>query len=1349
MSQASSNEAALEALLQVICTETQWIVGEVWLPQGDHHLHHSGISYCARADLQAFEQESRTWVFAPGEGLPGRVWQRGAPEWLVDVSHASLEIFPRREMALRHGLGAAVGIPVSGEGAVVMVLVFFMERVHPWDEQHVALLEAIAHPLGTYLCWKRAETQLIQNQQHLNRLVDTLPGIVFTAQGPPDWEMRSLSKGCEQLTGYTHAELTQAQSSLSYNKITHPADLPQVLATIEQALMQRQTYEVEYRIITREGHEKWVWEKGHGILDDQGRVRGLEGFITDITSLKTIEAALQEREKFLTLVLDSIPQQLFWKDVASVYRGCNQAFATALGVPDPAAIIGKTDDEIAVYTEAMAAKFRQQDQTVITTGQPLLNLLEQQPGNPPKWLNCSKFPILDQEQKVVGVLGCLEDVSDRIQFQQALEQREQYLSALVELQQQLLTLDAPWDSHRYREVLAPLGTAAAADRVCLYEINPTPPHPLQQRAQWITPGSTCTWQHPVVRSFDLDGPIKVWLDQLRQGQCINQTEAEFPPALRSQLSDPSVQVRSVLLLPLMVHGTLAGLIGFSSCSRLRKWTPSEVAMLRVAANAIAIATERYQMKASLQAAEQKYRSIVENAVEGIFQSTLGGRYLTVNPMLARIYGYESPQDLMDSLTDIQHQLYVDPYRRDMFVQEILQKGSVVGFESAVYRKDGSVIWISESARSIYDDQGRPIGFEGTVKDITDLRQHQLELQRRDLLLEGVAKASQHLLTNANLDSAFPEVLRILGTAAQVDRVYIYENHPHPVTQTPAMSMRYEWTHEGIAPTIQQPHWQNKRYEEDGLWRWHEAFQAGQPIRGLISDFPPAEQQLLAKDAVQSILMVPIFIDQTLWGYIGFDACQEARLWTPSEESILVIISASIGGALKRRHTEAQMRHQAFHDALTGLPNRSAFNHYLALGIAQSQQDASCMAVMFLDLDRFKNVNDTLGHAIGDELLIQATQRLRQELRKEDMLARWGGDEFILISRGLESVAEAEAIAQRLEACLKPPFPINQQELYITSSIGIALYPLDGEDVSTLLQNADAALYAAKAAGRNTYRFYAASLNSKVSEQLRLEGYLHQALQQDEFHLVFQPQIDLERGTICKVEALVRWHSPQLGLVSPIQFIPVAEDIGLIIELGNWVLKEACQQLKHWHQQGFESLCVAVNLSARQLQQPLLVHNIQTTLAEYDLPPQSLEIEITETAALSNLEASILTLNQLRQLGTQIVMDDFGTGYSSLSYLKRLPFHGLKIDRAFVQGIPADTQDIAMLRAMIALGQELQLDVVAEGVETAEQVACLRDLGCTLMQGYWFSHPLEAAAMTQLLHQGRGKVLLRHSSDGDR
>jgi diguanylate cyclase (GGDEF)-like protein/PAS domain S-box-containing protein len=873
------------------------------------------------------------------------------------------------------------------------------------------------------------ETPLEESQQRLATLIDALPGIVFSCVNDGQWSMSYLSQGCLELTGYSSKDLVGKDRTVSYNSITFPEDLPAVLVAIDRAIERHEPYVIEYRILTRSGQEKWLWEKGHGIYDSRGEPIGLEGFITDITELKQAEAALGR-------------------------------------------------------------------------------------------------------------------------------------------------------------------------------------------------------------------------------------------------------------------------------------------------------------------AEAKYRSIFENAVEGIFQTTPDGRYLTANPMLAKIYGYDTPEELIATLTDISHQLYVDTSRRQAFIDLLQKEDAVWGFESQIYRKDGSIIWISENARTIRDPDGQLLGFEGTVEDITARKQSEDELRQRDNLLQGVAEATSHLLTDTDYDVAIAKALAILGTVVNVDRVYIYQNHPHPSTGEPAMSMRYEWVSQTVEPSIHQPHWQNQPYSAFGMTRWYETFLQGRSISGIVSQFPALEQELLGKDQILSILMVPILMDDRLWGYIGFDDCHAERLWSTSEESILLTMAASFGGAIKRQQAEATIRYQAFHDLLTGLPNRMLFNDRLPLALANANRYGNMLAVMFLDLDRFKTINDTLGHAVGDLLLQAVAQRLAGCMREGDTVARWGGDEFTLLLPQIQCAEDAAKTAQRIIDSLKPAFHLEGRELYISSSIGIALYPADGDDAQTLLKNADAALYRVKEQGRNGYQIYTPAINSKATELLTLESYLHHALERNEFVIHYQPQVNTRTWEVSRMEALVRWIHPELGFISPRTFIPLAEDNGLISAIGEWVLQTACAQNKAWQAAGIAPLRIAVNLSARQFQEAHLVETITRILSETQLEARYLELEITETTAMQNMDFTLSILKALHDMGIHISLDDFGTGYSSLGYLKKFPLHTLKIDQSFVKDLTTDTHDAAIVRTILALGQGLNLSVVAEGVETREQLEYLRSLNCYEMQGYLFSKPMTATEATDFLRNNR-------------
>lgn len=500
------------------------------------------------------------------------------------------------------------------------------------------------------------------------------------------------------------------------------------------------------------------------------------------------------------------------------------------------------------------------------------------------------------------------------------------------------------------------------------------------------------------------------------------------------------------------------------------------------------------------------------------------------------------------------------------------------------------------------------------------------------------------------------------------------------------------------------------------------------------------------------IIAPERLDETLealrqllaQGHASFETVHIAKDGSkiPVEVSVRVFMLKGTRVALsvarditERKRAEEKIYRLAYYDTLTELPNRALFIDRVAWGIVQARRSQMAAAVIFLDLDRFSTINDTLGSEVGDRLLQGVAQRLAGSLRETDVAARVGGDDFAVLAL----VAHAEdgaRVAENILEALRPAFEIDDHKLYVTASIGVSIYPYDGNDPHNLLKNAGAAMQLAKEQGGNGYQFFTPSMHTLGLKRLLLESNLRRALERQEFVLHYQPQVEVETGKIIAVEALIRWQNPERGLIAPLEFIPMAEDTGLIVPIGEWVLRTACSQCKSWQRLGFPQARVSINLSARQFQQPNLVQLIADALAGSKLDPNCLELELTENVVMKNPEQAAATLRRLKEIGVRISLDDFGTGYSSLSYLKNLPIDCIKIDRSFVRDLTSDPNDAAIIMAVITLAHSLKLKVIAEGVENEEQISFLRLLRCDAVQGYFYSRPMPAEAVREWLFKGQ-------------
>ena len=595
--------------------------------------------------------------------------------------------------------------------------------------------------------------------------------------------------------------------------------------------------------------------------------------------------------------------------------------------------------------------------------------------------------------------------------------------------------------------------------------------------------------------------------------------------------------------------------------------------------------------------------------------------------------------------------------------------------------DRRIKWVNERCETRYDEQGKALRSTGTVQDITELKQAEEALRLYANVFEHSGEAilitdsAQHIL------AANPAFSRLTGYA--IDDIQGANPSILASGLTPAE------TYQSMSAAL----------EEAGYWQ-------GEVV----------DQRK----------------DGTL--YPKWMAISEVR----DREGNITHYVASFTDISERKQAEAQISQLAYHDALTGLLNRFSLNSQMEQALAMARREHRALAVMFLDMDRFKIINDTLGHAVGDELLIIVAHRLRENVRDSDIVARLGGDEFVVVLTEVEDATAAARLADKILHVLTQTYRIGENELHSTASIGLAFYPNDGKDSETLMKNADTAMYHAKSQGRNNVQFFTAEMNQIALKRLMLDQDLRVAVEAKQFVLHYQPQLDSRNGRVIGVEALVRWCHPRDGLISPAEFIPIAEESGLILPLGEWVLDEACRQLRAWRDSGIKDVTMAVNLSAHQLHAPVLLEQVAHTLEKHGLAGADLELEITESVAMHDPDAGIVKLKALRSLGVRLSIDDFGTGYSSLSYLKLLPIHTLKLDQSFVRDIESDSNDVAICTATIALAHNLGLVVIAEGVETEAQRLLLTSHQCDFMQGYLFSKPLPAAAALTFI-EGRNCV----------
>lgn len=680
--------------------------------------------------------------------------------------------------------------------------------------------------------------------------------------------------------------------------------------------------------------------------------------------------------------------------------------------------------------------------------------------------------------------------------------------------------------------------------------------------------------------------------------------------------------------------------------------------------------------------EEKYRTILENIQEGYFEVDLTGNFTFFNDSVCRVLGYPK-EELMgmnnrhytpdqEALKKV-YQAYNQVYATGMPLKE---------FGWHITRKDGVRRYVEGSISLLKDSYGNPIGFRGITNDVTERKQSEEALRQSEEKYRNILENIQEAYFEVDLGGNFiffnDSLCRVTGCSRE----------------------------ELSGANYRQ--FSDEENSKNVFHTFNKIYKTGEPTEGF-------DWRIIRKDGSKRYIESSVSLKKDSSGKpTGFKGV--------------------IRDITERKRIEQELNHMATHDALTGLPNRLMFSQLLNHAIQSAHRNSKQLAVFFIDLDRFKTINDSLGHDAGDKLLKEMALRFKQSLRTADVVGRLAGDEFIILIEDFNDLKQVETLAHKILATVIKPMVLMGEECRVTASIGISIYPKDGEDEQSLMKNADVAMYFAKEEGKNNFQFYSKNIQSIANEKMSIETNLRRALERNEFFLNYQAKLDLKTGKITGVEALLRWQNPYLGSVTPLQFIPVAEETGLIIPIGRWVLKTACAQNAAWQKQGLPPVCMAVNISLRQLMDENLLSDIRCALRETGLASNRLELEITESMVMHNPARLIPLLAKIKEMGVRLAIDDFGTGYSSLAQLKNFPVDTLKVDRSFIRNIPQDAENKAITEAIINMGKTLSLVVVAEGVETQEEESFLKEKVCDEMQGFYFSRPIEPDRFADLLRK---------------
>jgi diguanylate cyclase (GGDEF)-like protein/PAS domain S-box-containing protein len=1035
---------------------------------------------------------------------------------------------------------------------------------------------------------------------------------------------------------------------------------------------------IEHRIVMNDGAIKHVQELGRVVYDAKGRAAQVVGTVQDVTARKQGEAASALLAGIVDASIDAIYSETVTGTILSWNKGAERLFGyradEAIGRSIRMIIPAERREEIDRILAALA------------DGKPIapFDTERQRKDGARVPVSIAVSLTRDAARKVVGASFVTRDITERRVAADALSYRDRLLHAVTVgtgtlVKAESLDLGMP-------EALRVVGEAMQVDRVLLLQVVVESGPPMAVRYCWEVEGIPVSITG---RPYSVDalGPavLAAWFDLLTDSKEVIAQLATSEGHIRQLLG--SLKIKSAVLVPIFVGGVFWGALGADACTTAREWNPSEINTLRTFADIAGALIQRSKAQLSLATSEAQFRAVTATAQDAIITIDGAARIELWNRAAERILGYTTEEAIGKQV----HEFLTPPRFRakaDAGMDQFFGTGTgdVIGktTELAAVRKDGTEIAIELSLAAAR--HGDSWGAVGVLRDVTARKQAENRLEFANLLLRTQMEASQDGIVIVDENKAivsfnqrFAKIWNIpLADLAAGGDLAVLAKVTSSVKEAEKFSarVRHLYHHPG----------------EDS----HDELQTldGRSIdRYTVTLYSPSR------------------------AYLG-------RAWFFRDIT-------------ERKRVEALALRMARYDVLTGLANRAVFVEALQHAIAAAKRGEKGFAILYLDLDHFKDVNDTLGHPVGDELLKAVADRLRANTRETDTVARFGGDEFAIIVADTRDATDAAILADKLASAFAIPFLIHGSDIHIGASIGIASYGVEGADAETLLSHADVALYRAKSEGRGGYRFFTDAMDTEVQTRVKLGAELRVAIDEGQLFLLYQPQVAIDTGRITGLEALVRWRHPERGVLGPRLFVPIAEQIGIIGKLSHWVLWEACRQGKAWLDDGVAPIRIAVNVSALQFRAPAVLEaDIAAALARTGMPARMLELELTESVLMDASREHGDFLQRLRERGVTLAIDDFGTGYSSLDYLRRFPSNRIKIAQNFVTNLETTPSDAAIIRATIGLARELNIEVIAEGVETQVQRDLLKEWGCGEVQGFLFARPLTAQDAASVLRDGK-------------